>query len=258
MDNLQKNVEKTALDNKSESAEDVTRCNKNTDPEGVTRCNVTRCNSYTCYTSLKTCKQEYLKYEEVKDVYLKFRTEGLTPSVRAIREQLQRGSFATIQKFVNELNEEFAHNRLNEIQQKRVPDAVVSSLLNDLTERALKCTIKEDDAKIAALQNTILNMNGEHSKIDLENSELIDKYLREINELRGNLDDLEKSQEKLKKENTVLTNQITDLTNTIAIEKTKNKTYEEMMNLFKIVAKNPEIIGKIMEEKDGGVTGVTE
>jgi len=109
-----------------ETASDgVTECNSMTSSEG---CN--RCNGYTSLHRPKTGKNENpLSRDEVKQVYLELRTNGITPTIRILRDHFKRGSFSTLQKYVSELNGTYTDAKLSELQRSRVPDKVMAQMI---------------------------------------------------------------------------------------------------------------------------------
>ena len=208
---------------------------------------ISKCNGYASYTEVSERKQEKLTLEEVKDVYLKLKAANITPSAKAIREQIKHGSFSTLQKFISQLNHDFVKNRLSEIQKKRIPDPVMENLLKDLTERALKCTIKEDDSKIADLQNTILFLTDQHAKIESDNASILDDYISQISELKSTLHEQENLYEKIKQEKISLELQVSELTCQIKHNRMELEAYKDLSNLLKVIKKKTDALTKILE-----------
>ncbi len=226
------------------------KCNKKGPLQSVTNCN--RYTSTFCYTNsgedrAEPRKQRNLTVAEVKDVYLKLKVEGIVPTVRLVREQLKHGSYSTLQNIISELNQEFANNLLTEIQRKRVPDEVMTMLLNELTERALQCTIKEDDTKIDELEKTILKLTEDHAKTDAEYAAQLDECIGRNNELISDLNKNMALVTELEKENSDLKNQIAVLSSQIEQDRAKYNYLNQISILLKAISENPDIVDKILE-----------
>lgn len=232
-----------------ETASDgVTECNSMTSSEG---CN--RCNGYTSLHRPKTGKNENpLSRDEVKQVYLELRTNGITPTIRILRDHFKRGSFSTLQKYVSELNGTYTDAKLSELQRSRVPDKVMAQMIEDLTERALKCAIEEDDRKIKALEQLILKLTNEHQESELTYAKEIDEINSRNADLLVSNDELHREVERLIKENNELTNQLAILTSKIEADHAKYEYLDGIANLLKIAKDNPEILSQT--DKKRGVS----
>lgn len=223
----------------------VTECNSKASSE---ECN--RCNGYTPLHPKKVRKDENpLSREEVKQVYLNLRANGITPTTRILREHFQRGSFSTLQKYVSELNDIYTDAKLSEFQQSRVPDKVMARMIEDLTERAIKCTIEKDDRKIEELEKLILKLTDERQESELAYAKELDEIHSRNADLIVSNDELHREVEKLRKKNNDLENQLALLTSKIETDRAKYVYLDGIANLLKIARENPEILSQSDTER---------
>jgi len=211
---------------------------------GVTGCNQkrpkpndNRCNGYALQSKI-----ENLKEDEVKALYLKMRAEGITPTARLLRSELKHGSFTTLQKMISNLNQIYAQNDISEIKNRRIPDGVMSLLIEELSKRALKCTIDADDKKISELEQMVLKLTRDHAKSDEDFACELDASLKRQSELEMALREKEKINSKLLEENTELKNQVETLSSQLEINREKYKSLDDFSNVLKAIRKDPGIL----------------
>lgn len=215
------------------SAEGVTGCNGIAQIDG----NDNSCNGYSVQAKI-----ENLKESEVEELYLKMRAAGITPTARLLRDELKHGSFTTLQKMLSKLNQIYAKNGISEIKSKRIPDGVMTLLIEELSKRALKCTIESDDKKISELEHLVLKLTDEHAKVDEDFAKQIDEARKKQSELELALSDKEKLNSKLQEENNSLRNQIATLSGQLEINRAKYESLEGLSNLIKAIHDNPSIL----------------
>ena len=183
-----------------------------------------------------------MKESEVEELYLKMRAAGITPTARLLRDELKHGSFTTLQKMLSKLNQIYAKNGISEIKSKRIPDGVMTLLIEELSKRALKCTIESDDKKISELEHLVLKLTDEHAKVDEDFAKQIDEARKKQSELELALSDKEKLNSKLQEENNSLRNQIATLSGQLEINRAKYESLEGLSNLIKAIHDNPSIL----------------
>lgn len=210
----------------------VTGCNKKRPNP-----NDNRCNGYALQSKI-----ENLKEDEVKALYLKLRAEGITPTARLLRSELKHGSFTTLQKMISNLNQIYAQNDISEIKNRRIPDGVMSLLIEELSKRALKCTIDADDKKISELEQMVLKLTRDHAKSDEDFACELDASLKRQSELEIALREKEKINSKLLEENTELKNQVETLSSQLEINREKYKSLDDFSNVLKAIRKDPGIL----------------
>jgi len=215
------------------SAAGVTRCNQ----KAESAANDNNCNGYRLQAKI-----ENLKESEVKEIYLKMRAAGITPTARLLRDELKHGSFTTLQKMLSKLNKTYAQNGIADIKNKRIPDGVMNLLIEELSKRALKCTIESDDKKIEELEQMIIRLTTEHSKIDEDFACQLDMALKKQSELEMTLSEKEKLASKLQAENTDLRNQLTALSSQLEINRSRYASLDEFFNFIKAVHNDPSIL----------------
>lgn len=238
--------------NKNENAEvSVTDDNKNNENSvsqmAENGCYL-KCNSYSL--SLLSSKQKSrspITDEEIKELFMKMKSSGITPTTRLLHEALGRGSFTTIQKKLSELNASFSKQGVDDILKHKGADDIVIFLSNELAERAAKVTIKEDEFKIKSLNEMILKILEDHKKTETDMAVELDAANDKILEQQKRIEKYQSEVSSLTKENDKLKNQLSVL-NTDSIQ--KKSEYEKLYALRSLLSyiQKSKDINKTMEE----------
>ena len=106
---------------------------------------------------------------------------------------------------------------------------MLSQKIEELSKRALKCTIESDDKKIKELEHTIIRLTTEHSKIDEDFACQLDMALKKQAEREMTLSEKEKLISKLQAESTYLRNKLTALSCQLEINRSRYAPLDEFL-----------------------------